>query len=135
MDNEKLHPVVLVLEDERPLLEAIRKKLELSGFDVVTARAVDQALNYLTDLERVDVIWLDHYLLGKENGLDFVVKVKASPKWKIIPLFVVSNTGSPNKMQSYLMLGITKYFTKADYRLEDIIGNIQKFLSLPKNMV
>ena len=47
---------VLVIEDEKPLLEAIKLKLEKSGFDVVTARSVDQALNLLEDISKIDVI-------------------------------------------------------------------------------
>ncbi len=120
---------ILVVEDEKPLMDAVKKKLELSGFDVVTARDVNQALSYLEDLERVDLVWLDHYLLGKENGLDLVTKMKEDgSKWKKIPIFVVSNTASPDKVNSYLHLGIDKYFTKADYRLDDIIKDIKFIL-------
>ena len=120
---------VLVIEDEKPLLEAIKLKLEKSGFDVVTARSVDQALNLLEDISKIDVIWLDHYLLGKGDGLDFVAKVKNDGKLKNIPIFVVSNTTSPDKVQAYLRLGATKYYTKADFRLDKIIEDILEYLN------
>lgn len=120
---------ILVLEDERPLLAAIQKKLELNSFEVVTARSVEQAFNYLADDVRVDAVWLDHYLLGKESGLDFVAKLKSSEQWKAIPIFVVSNTASPDKVQSYMHLGVEKYYTKADYRLDQIIKDIELALS------
>ena len=120
---------ILVLEDEQPLLEVIKAKLESCGFSVVTTRAVEQALNYLEDKVAVDAIWLDHYLLGKEDGLDFVTRLKQDGgKWKQIPIFVVSNTGSPDKVRSYLRLGINKYYTKVDYRLDQIIADIKEFL-------
>jgi two-component system response regulator VicR len=117
--------VILVVEDEKPLIDVVKKKMEICGFAVVTARSVEQALNYLKDLERVDLVWLDHYLIGKENGLDLVAKMKNDgSKWKKIPIFVVSNTASPDKVNSYLHLGADKYFTKAEYRLDDIIKDI-----------
>jgi len=119
---------VLIVEDEKPLLNAIKIKLENSGFDVVTTRTVDQALSYMEDLSRVDVIWLDHYLLGKGTGLDFVVKVKGNDKWKQIPIFVVSNTASPEKVQSYIKFGVTKYYTKADFRLDQIIADMKEVI-------
>lgn len=120
---------ILVVEDEKPLLEAIKQKLELDNFSVVTARSVWQAINYLQDIKKIDVIWLDHYLLGKENGLDFVAKIKEDDsKWKNIPIVVVSNTATPEKIKTYLRLGINKYYTKADYRLDQIIEDINKFL-------
>lgn len=117
--------VVLVVEDERPLLEAIRIKLENSGFEVVTARSVEQAINHLEDVDRIDAIWLDHYLLGKENGLDFVAKCKADEaKCVNIPIFVVSNTASSDKVQAYMQLGVNKYYVKAEKRLDDIISDM-----------
>lgn len=130
MTNDK---TILVIEDERPLIEAIKTKLEKNGFAVTTARTVEQALNYLEDLERVDAIWLDHYLLGKEDGLDFVAKIKSHDgKWKHIPIFVVSNTASPDKVQSYIRLGISKYYVKAEHRLDKIINEIKSFLDHPE---
>jgi len=128
-ENIKPNRVVLVIEDEVPLQNAISAKLEKSNFSVITARSVDQAMNHLEDVESIDVIWLDHYLLGKESGLDFLVKIKGEDsKWKEIPIFVVSNTASEDKVRSYLSLGANKYYTKADYRLDAIIADMNKVL-------
>jgi len=123
-----INRTILVLEDEVPLQNAIKLKLSKNGFDVVTARNVEQALNHLADIEKVDVIWADHYLLGQETGLDFVSKVKNFEKWKNIPIFIVSNTASPDKVQSYMALGVDKYYTKSDFRLDTIIAEIDKIL-------
>jgi DNA-binding NtrC family response regulator len=142
---------VLVIEDERPLLEAINAKLMKSGFNVISARSVEeafnanlkkndvgaitidsieQALNYLESLERVDAIWLDHHLLGDENGLDFVKKFKANGgRWNKIPVFVVSNAASPKTIQSYTRAGVSKYYVKSDHRLDEIIGDIKKYVT------
>lgn len=128
MEQDK--KTILVVEDEKPLLDAIKKKLELCNFEVVTARSASQALDYLNDLEKVDLVWMDHYLLGKESGLDVVVAMKKEgSKWKNIPIFIVSNTASPEKVKSYLHLGVEKYFTKADFRLDDIINDINSIFN------
>jgi len=134
MTNEsKNEKTILVIEDERPLIEAIKTKLEKNGFEVVTARTVEQALNYLEELNTIDAIWLDHYLLGKEDGLDFVAKVKQhDAQWNKIPIFVVSNTASSDKVQSYIRLGINKYYVKAEHRLDGIINEIKSFLNHPE---
>ncbi|NMC51841.1 response regulator [Candidatus Kuenenbacteria bacterium] len=123
---------ILVVEDEKPLQDAIRIKLEKSGFAVVTARTVEQALNYLKDIKEIDVIWLDHYLLGKEDGLDFVAEAKNRSQWKDIPIFVVSNTASADKVRSYLELGINKYYIKSEKRLDEIISDINDYLANKK---
>ena len=141
---------VLVIEDERPLLEAINAKLEKSGFNVISARSVEEAFNanlkknatgaitiasieraldYLESLERVDAVWLDHHLLGNEDGLDFVKKFKANGgRWNKIPVFVVSNAASPKTIQSYVKAGVSKYYVKSDHRLDEIIKDIESFL-------
>jgi CheY-like chemotaxis protein len=116
---------ILVVEDEKPLLEVIKTKLEKEGFSVVTARSVEQALGYLEDIGSINAVWLDHYLLGKEDGLDFVAKCKQPDSWcKDIPIFVVSNTASADKVHSYLKFGVTKYYVKAEKKLDEIVTEI-----------
>lgn len=142
---------ILVIEDERPLLEIVNTKLEEEGFGVITARSVDQvfnamlekkglgiiavdnikqALDYLEDLEKIDAIWLDHNLIGKENGIDFVKKFKANGgHWKNIPIFVISNTENSETIKSYVNLGISKYYVKSNHRLDEIIKDINTSLN------
>lgn len=122
--------IILVVEDEKPLLEAIDLKLKKSGFDVITARTVEEGKNYVNSLEKIDAIWLDHYLMGKEDGLDFVAWCKEDDnKCKQVPIFVVSNTASPDKVATYLSLGVNDYYVKANYRLDQIIEAILQKIS------
>ena len=145
---------ILVIEDERSLLDVVNTRLEKKGFGVLTARSVEQvfnmglekdklgviaassimqALNHLEDLEKIDAIWLDHNLLGKENGLDFIKKLKANGgRWKKIPIFVVSNSEGSETIKSYFNLGVSKYFVKSNYKLDEIIKDINLFLDSPK---
>lgn len=117
---------ILILEDETPLLNAIIKKIESYGCKTVGVRSVSDAMEQLKKLGSVDAIWLDHYLLGKEDGLDFVNTLKSKDsQWKEIPIFVVSNTASADKVKAYIELGVDKYYTKADNRLEEIIEDIK----------
>ncbi len=122
--------VILVLEDERPLLEAIKIKLERNDFEVVTARTVEQAKHYVSELSHVDAIWLDHYLMGKEDGLDFIAwcKEEDNAKCKQVPVFVVSNTASAEKVSTYMTLGAHKYFVKSNHKLDEIITEIKDSL-------
>lgn len=101
-----VHKTILVLEDERPLLEIIQSKLETEDLSVIVARSVGQALGYLKEGVRVDAVWLDHYLFGEEDGLDFVTKLRRSDPGRELPVFVVSNTVSQKKVQQYLSLGV-----------------------------
>lgn len=133
IENARHERVILVLEDERPLMNAIKLKLEKNGFEVVSARSVTQALSYLEDIPELDAVWLDHYVLGKEDGLVFVAKLKSDNHgvWKDVPLFVVSNTAGEEKVKAYMHLGVNKYFVKAEHRLDEIVDNVKFCLDNP----
>ena len=149
--KEALRKTILVIEDERPLLEVVHARLKKKGFEVMTARSVDQVFNagldtedmgiiaaenieqalaYLENLQNIDAVWLDHNLLGKENGIDFVKKLKANGGlWKKIPIFVISNTENSKTIDSYIKLGVSKYYVKSNHRLDEIIKDIDTRLS------
>lgn len=130
--DKKLKILVLVVEDEEVLLSLIEKKLEKENFEVIGVRTVSDAVKILEEQKDVSIIWLDHYLLGEETGLDFVAKIKKHEKWKNIPVFVVSNTAGPEKRQIYIKLGITKYYVKSDYHLDDIIEDLREAIKQPE---
>lgn len=122
---EEKKPTILILEDERQLAKAINEAFASRGFTTVVVADVADGIKQLNNLGTVDVIWLDHYLLGTGNGLDFVVAVKNHPKWKIIPIFVVSNDATSTNIRAYLELGVSNYYTKADYDIQQIIKDIE----------
>lgn len=121
---------ILIVEDEKPLEQAIKMKFEREGLSVVTARSFAQAIDYLHTIEPVDVIWLDHYLLGKETGLDFLAEVKNDEKWKHVPVFAVTNTVGPEKKDAYLQLGATEYLVKSNIVLGDVVKQIKESVGL-----
>ncbi len=119
---------VLVIEDEILLLKAIEQKLTKEGWQVVGARKGLQALDYLENMEELpEVIWLDYYLPDM-TGLDFVVKLKENPKLARIPVMVVSNSASEEKVKGMLALGVKKYLLKAEYRLGELIKIMEKLI-------
>jgi CheY-like chemotaxis protein len=116
------------VEDEELLLQAISKKLELSGLGVVSCTGGQQALDYLNTLERLpDAIWLDVYLKDM-NGLAFMEDIKQNPQWASIPVVVVSNSASSDKVHNMLALGAKQYLLKAEHRLDEIIAIVRQFI-------
>ncbi len=122
------NPTIMVVEDETLLLQAITKKLKLSGMDVLSCSSGQQAVDYLSSLDELpDAVWLDYYLKDM-NGLAFMQELKANSKWTEIPVLVVSNSASPDKVNNMLALGAKKYILKAEYRLDEIISMIRQFI-------
>ena len=125
----KQNPTIMVVEDETLLLQAITKKLKISGLDVVSCASGQQAVDYLESLDELpDAIWLDYYLKDM-NGLAFMQSIKSNPKWANIPVVVVSNSASPEKVHNMLALGAKKYILKAEYRLDEIINMMMGMIS------
>src|SRR5690349_6376915 len=122
-------PTIMVVEDETLLLQAITKKLKLSGMDVLSCASGQQAVDYLDSLDELpDAVWLDYYLKDM-NGLAFMQQLKANAKWTNIPVIVVSNSASPDKVSNMLALGAKKYILKAEYRLDEIIKMMLDMIS------
>lgn len=126
MKNSK--KIILVIEDELLLLQAISKKLKINNFEVISYTMGRQAIDYLKNIEILpDVIWLDYYLTDM-NGLEFMKVIKDNKKWKDIPVMVVSNSASEEKINSLLDLGANKYILKAEERLDDIIKDMKELI-------
>jgi len=119
---------LLVVEDEPLLLEAIGKKLEKEKIETLLADSAKKGFEFLISEKKApDAIWLDYYLKDL-TGLDFVIELKKNKKWTNIPIIVVSNSASTEKVSSMLALGVNKYLLKANFRLEDIIKEISSLI-------
>jgi len=118
----------MVIEDETLLLQAITKKLLLNDIEVISCVRGKQAFDYLENIKRLpDAIWLDYYL-GDMNGLDFVRALQKNSKWSQIPVVVVSNSASSQKVEAMKKLGVKRYLLKADYRLDEIVNIMKSYL-------
>jgi two-component system chemotaxis sensor kinase CheA len=124
---------IMVVEDELLLLDAITKKLKLLDYAVVPCTGGRQALTHLEEHSSAppDAIWLDYYLKDM-NGMEFLRKVRQRPEWDNLPVIVVSNSASPEKVHAMLGLGAKSYILKAEHRLEDIIAMIETCISEAK---
>ncbi len=130
MENTQTTPkyTILVVEDEKLLLDAITKKLELSNYHAVGVMSGKEAFELLQKQEVVpDAIWLDYYLKDI-NGMEFMQHVRQLPQLSHLPVIVVSNSASSDKVQSMLALGVTKYVLKAEHKLSDLIEMLGTFI-------
>lgn len=120
--------MVMVVEDEPLLLEAIGKKLENEHIDHKLFQNSNEALEYLKTAHKLpDAIWLDYYL-KEMDGLTFMTKIRENNRLMNIPVIVVSNSASDDKVKNMLALGVKKYLLKAEYRLDDIVTVIRDFI-------
>jgi CheY-like chemotaxis protein len=87
-------PLILIVDDEKDLLEIMSMKLRSIGLDPVVAfnakEAVDAALKILPDL-----ILMDIHMPGGESGTDAALEIKQNPATKDIKIAFLSSLKDP----------------------------------------
>lgn len=125
MDVKKL---IMVVEDDHYLLTAIDKKLSMSGFTVKPYLNGKQALESLSkSIALPDAICLD-YFLGDMTGADFMEKLSKNELWRDIPVLILSNSDEEQSIISTLALGAKIYMLKTQYKLEDVVVQLNELL-------
>ncbi len=119
---------ICVVEDDKTLLDAIQDKLGEKGYKVLTSKTAEGALLMLQNAPRIDLFWLDHYLPGDLTGAELITRIKKQEQFKDIPIIVVSNVGWSGRVLSYSDIGISKYFIKSNYSLDQIVEEVKILL-------
>lgn len=88
-------PLVLVVDDDPDILDAICDILEGEGYRVARARHGIEALERV-DEETPAIILLD-LMMPVMDGLAFAQALKQRPRFPRIPIVVISADGSPQK--------------------------------------
>lgn len=125
MTVESKPNTILVIEDEKFLVEAYALKLKEAGYVIESALDGEDALEKLNAGLRPIVILLD-ILLPKIGGFQVLESIKRKPELKSIPIIILSNLGQEADREKGIELGADDYIIKADTTLEDIITKIQK---------
>lgn len=116
---------ILVVEDEAPLQDAIKLKLQKEKLRYLPATTAEDALVIL-DKEKPDLIWLDLLMPGM-GGFAFLEKLRQNAAWRDLPVVIVSVSASPEKIRRAFELNVVDYLVKSHYKLEDIVKRIQSF--------
>jgi two-component system KDP operon response regulator KdpE len=98
---------VLVVDDERQILRALRVILSDAGFEVVTAQTVQEALDAAA-LRAPDAAIVD-LILPDGNGIDVCRSIR---EWSQMPILVLSAVGEETEKIRALDAGADDYVTK-----------------------
>lgn len=117
---------VLVIEDERDLLNEYTKALEARHFAVIQASDGVEGLAILNTLHP-DLILLD-IILPKKHGFDVLTEIKGTEDTAKIPVIVLSNlAGSENELKGK-NLGAAKYFVKNNISFDQVALEVEQCL-------
>ncbi|MDD4168765.1 MAG: response regulator transcription factor [Desulfotomaculaceae bacterium] len=103
-------PRILVVEDEKNILELVRYNLEREGYQAITALDGVQGLE-LAQSQDPDLIVLD-VMLPEMNGLEVCQKLRHSAQTKNIPIVMLSARAEELDRVRGLEMGADDYVTK-----------------------
>ena len=125
MENKK---IILIIEDEKLLLNTLAEKFESEGFIVIRADDGEEGLQKAKAVEP-DIILLD-ILMPKMDGLTMLNNLRHDGWAKGIPVFILTNVEDQAKMASAVDNLAQGYFIKSNWKLEDIVSEVKEKLKM-----
>lgn len=113
---------VLVVDDEKPLRDFVRRNLEVRNFNVITAANGLEALAIFTT-HNVDLVILD-VMMPRMDGLETIRRIRQS---SLVPVIVLSALGEESDKIRALNLGADDYLTKP-FGVGELLARVQAVL-------
>lgn len=114
-----MEPLIIVVEDEKPIRHFIRVSLQTQQYRCIEARDGETALSLIAS-HRPDVVVLD---LGLPD-IDGLEVIKGVREWSAIPIIVVSARGHEREKVEALDLGADDYLTKP-FSVAELLARIR----------
>ena len=103
-------PVVLIVEDEAPLVMLLRYNLEKQGFQVCEAADGEEALVQIAE-RKPDVVLLD-WMLPLVSGIEVCRQIRRAPASRTLPIVMLTARGEEGDRIRGLNSGADDYVVK-----------------------
>ena len=110
-ENEPRLCHILVADDEPHIGRIIKMKLEQGPFRVSIAYDGQEALDFVSGDDKVDLVVLD-LMMPKLSGLDVLKELRAQDRFKELPCIILTAGGDAKHERDALALGATQFLTK-----------------------
>lgn len=118
---------ILVVDDDKEVVETIKKKLLAEGYEVIEAFDGEEALIKVKETDP-DVMLLD-LKMPKLNGFEVLKEVRQNYKKKWIPIIIISANADLESAKKSYNLEAEHYLTKP-CSMESILRGITTMISL-----
>ena len=117
---------ILVVDDVRETLLALKIRLEYAGYEVYTAVDGEAGLNMARSLIP-DLILLD-VMLPKIDGFSICRLLKFDEEYELIPIIMLTARSQTNDREIGKQVGANEYFTKP-YNAKELLEKIAELTS------
>lgn len=125
VNTEKYIPKILVVDDQRIMLNLLCGILEEQNYKVLTAQDSSEAIKIL-NTQSIDLIILDVVMPGID-GFELCKRIKNISEWKNIPVIFVSTLTDSGDIVKGLEIGGADYILKP-IRHEEFVVRVKKQL-------
>ena len=113
---------ILIVEDEKALVDIYSTKLKISGMEVLSASNGLEGLS-LAIQEKPTLILLD-VMMPVKDGFETLQDLKLNPVTSDIPVILLSNLGQDHEVRRGMKLGAYKFLTKSDMTPEQVLASV-----------
>ena len=103
-------PTILVVEDEPHIREVLSGLLGALGYRLLLAASAEQALEVL-NVVSPDLVLTDVHL-GAMSGIELCARLKADPRYELMPVVILTAVGDLEARVAGLAAGADDFFTK-----------------------
>jgi two-component system, OmpR family, phosphate regulon response regulator PhoB len=118
-------PLVLIVEDEAPLVTLLRYNLEKEGFEVCSAGDGEEALVQIAE-RKPDILLLD-WMLPHVSGIEVCRQIRRAPQTRNLPVIMLTARGEELDRVRGLNSGADDYITKP-FSLRELIARLRSVI-------
>ncbi|MGA2254495.1 MAG: response regulator [Thermoguttaceae bacterium] len=115
---------ILLVDDDREIVESMRIALDASGFEVIVARDGNQGLA-MAEREDPDLVILD-MMMPKRSGFLVLEKLRRTRPVPLRVIMITANEGSRHKAYAE-MLGVDDYIRKP-FAMDRLLESVTRLL-------
>lgn len=123
---KKNHKRILVVDDDKNIIQTLKMRLETNGYKVMTASNGQEGLEKAKEAPP-DLILLN-IMMPQLNGIMTTLKLKGAAQTKSIPIIIMTGIKEREEMILAKHVGATDYITKP-FDSAELLRKIEKLLS------
>ena len=117
---------VLIVEDDQMILDMYCIKLQIEGYDVMTAP--NGKVGFEMAKEKNPHLILLDVIMPEMDGFSVLRKLKNEEITQSIPVILLTNLGQDGDVQKGYQLGAVDYLIKANYTPSQVVEKVKSYL-------
>ena len=120
---------ILIVDDDPDACEVASRLLTQNGYEV---RSVPNGREALAELvsDTPDLVLLD-LRMPEMDGLTLLEVIRSYLRWSDLPVIIVTAYANDPSATRAAQLGVRHVFSKANYRLEDLLARVREYVPPP----